>query len=174
MQSHMIPKQSLWAAIRRRRWSLFLVIALAGIWASTAFLSGGDMALAKSLSPILEHRVVILIDSDDEKVMGHAISYSMNITRSYALKKQTVKIEIVANGSGIKLFRGDTSPLQQPLAALRRTIPEIVFSMCDSSKQIAEQKEGHSIDLVTGVRLVPFGIGRVVELEESGWTYIHG
>ncbi len=57
---------------------------------------------------------MILIDSDDDKVMGHAISYSMNITRDFALKHQTVQIEIVANGSGIKLFRADTSPLKQP------------------------------------------------------------
>jgi len=106
--------------------------------------------------------------------MGHAISYSINITRSYALKNEVVKIEIVANGSGIKLFRADTSPLQQPLAVLRQAIPGIVFSMCNSSKQIAEQKEGHSIDLVIGARLVPFGIGRVVELQESGWSYVHG
>jgi len=106
--------------------------------------------------------------------MGHAISYSINITRSYALKNEVVKIEIVANGSGIKLFRADTSPLQQPLAVLRQAIPGIAFSMCNSSKQIAEQKEGHSIDLVIGARLVPFGIGRVVELQESGWSYVHG
>ncbi len=121
-----------------------------------------------------EHHVVILIDSDDERVMGHAISYSMNITRDYALRHETVEIEIVANGSGIKLFRADTSPLQQPLNYLRQSIPNIVLSMCDSSRQIAEQKEGHAIDLVAGARLVPFGIGRVVELEEAGWSYVHG
>jgi intracellular sulfur oxidation DsrE/DsrF family protein len=174
MQSNTPLKQPPWAANRIRRWSLFLIIALAGMWGAAALPSGSHRALAKSSSAILEHRVVILVDSDDEKIMGHAISYSINITRSYAMKNESVKIEIVANGSGIKLFRADTSPLQQPLAALRQAIPGIVFSMCDSSKQIAEQKEGHSIDLVAGARLVPFGIGRVVELEESGWSYIHG
>jgi intracellular sulfur oxidation DsrE/DsrF family protein len=120
------------------------------------------------------HRVVILIDTDDEKVMGHAISYSMNIARSYAAKNQKVAIEVIANGLGIRLFRADTSPLQQPLAFLRQSLPDIVLSMCDSSRQIAEQREGHSIALIPGARLVPFGIGRVVELEEAGWSYIHG
>jgi hypothetical protein len=129
---------------------------------------------ANSSPQAKEHRVVILIDSDDEKIMGHAISYSMNITRSYAGKNEKVKIEVVANGSGIKLFRADTSPLQQPLAVLRQAIPDIVFSMCDSSRQIAEQKEGHPIALIPEAGLVPFGIGRVVELQESGWSYVHG
>lgn len=120
------------------------------------------------------HRVVILIDSDDEKIMGHAISYAMNITRAFAARHQSVKIEVVANGPGIKLLRADTSPLQQPLAILRQTLPDVTLSMCDSSRQIAEQKEGHAIGLIDGARLVPFGIGRVVELQEAGWSYVHG
>lgn len=124
--------------------------------------------------PHAEGGVVILIDSDDPRVMGHAISYALNIARSYAIKHKTIKIEIVANGTGITLFRSDTSPLQEPLKALRQTFPDIVFSMCDSSKKIAEQREGHSIDPIEGVRLVPFGIGRVIELEQSGWSYING
>ena len=106
--------------------------------------------------------------------MGHAISYSMNIQRSYAGRNEKVIIEIVANGSGINLFRADTSPLRQQLALLRQTIPEIVFSVCDSSRRIAEQKEGHAIEVIPEARLVPFGIGRVVELQEAGWSYVHG
>lgn len=131
-------------------------------------------AAAQPASRSWEHRVVIHVDTDDERVMGHAISYSLNLARSYAQKNETVKIEIVANGSGIKLFRADVSTLQQPLAILRQAMPDVVFSVCDSSRQIAERKEGHAIALVPGARLVPFGVGRLVELQEAGWSYIHG
>ncbi len=120
------------------------------------------------------HRLVILVDSDDRKVMGHAISYAANIARAHADKHERVAIEIVANGSGITLLRDDISPLKQPLAALRQAIPDLVLSMCDSSRQIAAQKEGHAIDPIPGARLVPFGIGRVMELQEAGWSFIHG
>jgi len=149
-----------------------LLILAAGF--GVAVLSDARSTLATTPARSSLHRVVILIDSDNEKIMGHAVSYSMNITRDYAMKNEKVSIEIVANGSGIRLFRSDTSPLQQPLAYLRQNIPGIVFSMCDSSRQIAEEKEGHAIALVPGARLVPFGVGRVVELEEAGWSYIHG
>lgn len=143
-----------------------------------ATLAGGVMVELAGARPAAArtggHNAVILIDSDDEKVMGHAISYSMNLTRSYAQTNERIKIEVVANGSGIKIFRADTSPLQQPLAAVRQAIPDIVFSICDSSRQIAEQREGHPITLIAGVRLVPFGIRRLIELQEAGWSYIHG
>jgi intracellular sulfur oxidation DsrE/DsrF family protein len=157
-----------------RVFMLLIVLPVVLAVGMAADLARGKSAFANSSPQTKEHRVVILIDSDDEKIMGHAISYSMNITRSYATNNEKVKIEVVVNGSGIKLFRADTSPLQRSLAVLRRTIPDIVFSMCDSSRQIAEQKEGHPIALIPGARLVPFGIGRVVELQESGWSYVHG
>jgi intracellular sulfur oxidation DsrE/DsrF family protein len=158
--------------LRTRNLFLFITVSAIAVYVTSALLPIGGPALA--IAPSKTHGVIILIDSDDEKVMGHAISYSLNIVRSYSQKNKTVQIEIVANGAGIKIFRADTSPLQPALAALRQTIPGIVFSMCGSSKLIAEQKEGHSIDLIAGARLVPFGIGRVVELEEGGWSYIHG
>jgi intracellular sulfur oxidation DsrE/DsrF family protein len=158
--------------LRTHNLFLFIAVSAFAVYTASALLPIGGPTLANA--PSKTHGVIIMIDSDDEKVMGHAISYSLNIVRSYSQKNKTVQIEIVANGSGIKIFRADTSPLQAALAALRQTIPGIVFSMCGSSKLIAEQKEGHSIDLIAGARLVPFGIGRVVELEEGGWSYIHG
>ncbi|MDX7950857.1 hypothetical protein P7D22_06655 [Lichenihabitans sp. Uapishka_5] len=120
------------------------------------------------------HRIVILIDSDDDAIMRHAISYAVNLTHAYAERHDLAEIEVVANGAGIKLLRGDTSPLRQPLEALHSALPHLVLSMCASSRRIAEQKEGHSIPLIDGARLVPFGIARVIDLEEAGWSYVHG
>jgi intracellular sulfur oxidation DsrE/DsrF family protein len=156
----------------RSRWWLWTLIAIAGIWTVVSLPFGVHWALVNLglLKP--EHHVVILVSSDDENEFGHAIAYPVNIARAYALKNESVKIEIVANSSGIKLFRADTSPLQPQLAQLRQAVPGLVFSMCNNSKQIAERKEGHPIDLIPGATLVPFGIGRVLELQDAGWTYI--
>ena len=119
------------------------------------------------------HRVVVLVDTDDMQVMKHAISYSFNATRYYSVKNEPITIEIVANGAGIKLFRADVSPLQDILKTLYATVPGIVFSVCASSKAIAEQNEGHPIAIIDSARLVPFGIGRLIDLQEAGWSYVH-
>ncbi|MGY3453835.1 DsrE family protein [Bradyrhizobium sp. USDA 4353] len=121
------------------------------------------------------HGIVVLIDRNDPHVMGHAISYTANLSRHFAGKGQAAPpIEIVANGSGIDVFRADKSPLKEPLATLRQMFPNVVFSMCASSKSIAESKENVTIQLIDGARLVPFGIGRMVELQMKGWAYVHG
>jgi intracellular sulfur oxidation DsrE/DsrF family protein len=150
-----------------------IVFAGLGTW---LILAGPNPVAASAPLPsstIKTHRVVVLVDSDDMKVMKHAISYSFNAARYYNAKSEPITIEIVANGTGIKLFRADVSPLQDILMTLRTGVPEIVFSVCASSKTIAEQNEGHPIAIIDSARLVPFGIGRLIDLQEAGWTYVH-
>ncbi len=105
--------------------------------------------------------------------MGHAIGGSMNLSRYYGDKGEPPLIEIVANAAGIAMFRADKSPLADPIRALRELIPGLTLSVCGSSKAIAEKKEGQEITLLEGVKVVPYGVGRLVDLQEAGWSYIH-
>ena len=141
--------------------------------AGTAAVATTTGANAGGKSDRLVDGVVILIDRNDPYVMGHAISYSANLSRHFAERGLKLQVEVVANGSGIEVFRADKSQLKDPLAALRQMVPDIALSMCASSKMIAEAKEHVSIQLIEGATLVPFGIGRVVELQMKGWAYIH-
>lgn len=143
------------------------LIAGASIFAPTA--SG---ATAPRENRLVEG-VAILIDSNDPHVMGHAISYSANLAKHFAEKGVTLQIEVVANGKGIDVFRADKTPLAEPLATLRQSLPNLAYSMCASSKTLAESKEHISIPLIPGANLVPFGIGRIVDLQVRGWAYVH-
>ncbi|WP_439407778.1 DsrE family protein [Bradyrhizobium sp. DASA03076] len=142
-----------------------------GLLAGTAILTAGGAAAARE--DRLADGVVILIDSNEPYVIGHAISYSANLAKHFADKGTRLLIEVVANGKGIDVFRADKTPLAEPLATLRRSLPDLIYSMCASSKAIAEAKEQLSIPLIPGANLVPFGIGRVVDLQLRGWAYIH-
>ena len=142
-----------------------------GLLAGTAVLTAGGAAAARE--DRLSDGVVILIDSNESYVMGHAISYSANLSKHFAERGARLLIEVVANGKGIDVFRADKTPLAEPLATLRQSVPNLTYSMCASSKTIAEAKEQISIPLVPGANLVPFGIGRVVDLQLKGWAYIH-
>ncbi|KYH03588.1 hypothetical protein [Bradyrhizobium sp. DOA1] len=141
-----------------------------GLLAGTAILTAGGAAAKEDR---LTQGVVILIDSNEPYVMGHAISYSANLSKHFAERGARLLIEVVANGKGIDVFRADKTPLGEPLATLRQSQPNLTYSMCASSKVIAEAKEQISIPLIAGATLVPFGIGRVVDLQLKGWAYIH-
>ena len=146
-------------------------------WSRRGLLAGASMLTAGGPAATREDRladgVVILIDSNEPYVMGHAISYSANLAKHFADKGARLLIEVVANGKGIEVFRADKTPLAEPLATLRQSLPNLAYSMCASSKAIAEAKEQVSIPLISGASLVPFGIGRVVDLQLKGFAYIH-
>ncbi|WP_187436113.1 hypothetical protein [Bradyrhizobium hipponense] len=142
-----------------------------GLLAGASILTAGGAAAAKD--DRLVDGVAILIDSNEPYVMGHAVSYSANLARHFADKGAKLLIEVIANGKGIDLFRADRSTLAEPLATLHQSLPNLTYSMCASSKAIAEAREQVSIPLISGASLVPFGIGRVVDLQLKGWAYIH-
>lgn len=159
----------------RRRWrSIFAAFALFATVLNFGAWTYAPQAVAAEVATKKSHHVVLLIDSDEEKVMRHAIAYIVNLSRAYSEKDEPLSIEVVANGSGIKLFRADTSPFLKELTALRGAYADVTYSMCGSSHALAEQRENKSIPVMEGARLVPFGISRVVELQEQGWTLIQG
>lgn len=104
--------------------------------------------------------------------MKHAITNSLNAIKNYRETNEPVAIEIVAYGPGVHMFRTDTSPVRDLLQFLHANNPEVVFSVCGNTKMIMERAEGHPLSLVEGARVVPFGIVRLTELQEAGWSYI--
>jgi intracellular sulfur oxidation DsrE/DsrF family protein len=104
--------------------------------------------------------------------MKHAITNSLNAMKNYGEKGERAAIEIVAYGPGVHMFRADTSPVKDLLQFLRANHPDIRLSVCGNTKMIMEKKEGHPLALVDGAEVVPFGVVRLLELQEAGWTYL--
>ena len=152
-------------SFRHGRTSWFAIAAL-----FVAMLSYGT-AQAEN-THIRAHHVALQVNSDDPVTMKHAVSNSMNLIRNYRENGEPIQIEIVAYGPGISMFRSDLSPVREILDYIHSNIPEISFTMCGSTKAIIEKREGHKLPLIEGTQVVPFGIVRLVELQEAGWSYI--
>ncbi|MBA8907563.1 hypothetical protein [Aminobacter ciceronei] len=147
---------------------LIVLFGIGGLVASnvqTAVLEVSD-------NPPLHHRIVFQVNADDQVPMKHAVSNSINLVRHYRELGEAARVEIVAYGDGISMFRADASPVRDILEYMRVNFPEIAFSVCGNTKTIIEQREGHIMPLIEGTRVVPFGIVRLVELQEAGWSYI--
>jgi intracellular sulfur oxidation DsrE/DsrF family protein len=44
--------------------------------------------------------------------------------------------------------------------------------VCEATKLGMERSEGHPISFIDNVQMVPSGPGRIIELQEAGWSYI--
>ena len=118
------------------------------------------------------HRLVLHVDTEDTQTMNIALGNAINVKSYYDKLGQPVTIEIVAYGPGITMLRSDTSPVKERIKEARSSIPGLALSMCGNAKAGAEKREGHEIIPLEGVKVVPAGIVRIMELEEQGYSYV--
>ena len=162
-----------WLHSRWFRLSLYgLAIAIPMV--VTLALTGAESASQKAQKPQAPtpHRLVLQINSEDPATMKAIISTSLHLTKYYEAKKEPFSIEIVAYNVGLHMFRADTSPVQELLKILRVTNPNVAFVICDATRVGMERTEGRSLSFVEGTTSAPNGPARIIELQETGWSYI--
>lgn len=118
------------------------------------------------------HRILFHVAADDVGAMSHAISAADNAMKFYRARGESVAIEIVANGAGVRMMRADLSPVAPSIAYLHQTYPGIVLSACGTTLRLMTAREGAEPPLLPGVTVTPAGIARIIELEEEGWSYV--
>jgi intracellular sulfur oxidation DsrE/DsrF family protein len=113
------------------------------------------------------HRVVIQVDSANEATQNIALNNAVNLQKLYGMDNVTV--EVVAYGPGLKMLTRK-SPLHQRVSSL--AMQQITFSACHNTMMKMEKKTGKKVALTDGVGVVPAGVGRIIELEEQGYSYV--
>lgn len=152
-----------------------LALAFAVPFAVTLLLTGSVEAVSKPEAKKPEPRVHHLglpINSDDPTTMRALISTALNLPKYYRERNEPFEIEVVAYNAGVHMLRADTSPVKDLLRVVRGLTPDIRFVVCEATKLGMEHAEGHPLVLLDNVDLVPNGPGRIIELQEAGWSYI--
>jgi len=152
-----------------------LALAFAVPFAVTLLLTGSVAAVSKVELKKPErrvHHVVLPINSDDPTTMRALISTALNLPKYYRERNEPFEIEVVAYNAGVHMLRADTSPVKELLRVVRGLTPDIRFVVCEATKLGMERAEGHPLVLLDNVDLVPNGPGRIIELQEAGWSYI--
>jgi intracellular sulfur oxidation DsrE/DsrF family protein len=118
------------------------------------------------------HRLAIQVDVNDPAVMNLALNNAANVASFYDHKGEEVQVEIVAYGPGLHMLREDTSPVKQRLKSFKESMPNVAFAACDNTKKGMEKAEGKEVQIVAEAKIVPSGVVRLMELQESGWSYV--
>ena len=152
-----------------------LVLAFVLPLTVTLLLTGSEAADSKPQpkpAAVRMHRLVLPINTDDPTTMRALISTSLNLPKYYQERNEAFTIEVVAYNAGVHMLRADTSPVKDMLRVLRAVNTNIRFVVCEATKLGMERQEGRPITLIDNVDLVPSGPGRIIELQEAGWSYI--
>lgn len=145
-----------------------MLIAAVLVTAGLFIAASGQPALAEGKT----HYPAIHVDDNDKGKMNIALNNAANVAKYYEARGDTVKIEIVAYGPGLHMFRKDTSPVKDRIAAMSLQHENLSFSACGNTKAIMSKKAGAEIPILEEATIVPSGVVRLMELQEEGWTYI--
>lgn len=113
------------------------------------------------------HKVVIQVSTADPLTQKIALNNAVNVQKHFGA--DNVKVEIVAYGPGLSILTRK-SPLSKRVESL--AISEIRFSACGNTIKKVTKKKGKKPVLTAGVKVVPAGVVRIMELQGKGYAYI--
>lgn len=146
------------------------------VWPQGLDLISAQVARASGKAPtpsaVKPARVVLHVNQNDPAVMNLALNNAQNITSYYKSTSQPVTIEVVAYGPGLHMLRADTSPIKARLASFTMEQPDIRFSACENTQTNMSKAEGKEVPLLNEAKVVPSGVVRLIELQQSGYAYV--
>lgn len=142
------------------------------ILASLCFILSAVLLPQTALASGTTHKIAIHVDQNDPQVMNMALNNAKNIDTFYRSKGEEIEIELVAYGPGLMMLREDKSPVKDRISTMALEMPNLAFSGCGNTQRAMSRKEGKEVKLLSEAHLVPSGVVRLLELQESGYSYV--
>lgn len=149
--------------------SLGLLIGIAGVQVNPWNATAQTLTAEQSITKILVH-----LTSDDTEGGLNTLNNLEQLLEDYQARDQVVRIEVVANGHGIKLFDPENTAIAQRIARLSRQYDNLVFAACKNTIQQMQIAEDRHVQLIPQVKLIDSGVVEVIKRQREGWTYIRG
>lgn len=111
--------------------------------------------------------VVIQVSSKDPVVQKIALNVAVNVQKAYGI--DNVDVEIVAFGPGLSILTKKSKNVKRVESL---ALQNITFSACGNTMKKVTKKKGKTPKLAEGVKIVPAGAIRIMELHKQGYTYI--
>ncbi len=111
-------------------------------------------------------KVVIQVSTDDKRTQMIALNNAVNVQKALP----DAEVEIVAYGPGLGMLTG-ASAQKDRISSLAMS-EGITFSACGNTMNNVAKKSGNMPVLIDGVKVVPAGVVRIMELQSKGYAYI--
>ena len=128
--------------------------------------------MARAVPVFKTHRLILQVNTNDPAAMNLALNNATNVTQHYKELGEKVKIEVVTFGPGLHMLRDDTSPVKARIEQMALSTPEVSFKACGNTQEKMHQAEQKDIPIVSQAQVVKSGVVRVMELQETGWSYV--
>jgi intracellular sulfur oxidation DsrE/DsrF family protein len=117
-------------------------------------------------------RVVFHISSSDVELAKQMMEQVELVLNDYERKGRNIRVEVVANNQGIRLFQQGITPIQQQLSRLHDRYSNVVFAACANTMERFERLNREKIKIVPQVVIIRSGVSFVARRQQLGWAYI--
>lgn len=163
---------------RWRGWGIaaLLVACVAAGWIGHALVGFGDASGREgrgvaTLHGIPADRVLVHVSSGNRETLATALDEVEDLLRGARSEGRKIRVEIVANSTGLDLLRLNASPYRARVAALRHEFPNLTFVACHQTIERLRE-HGVAVELLPGVQVAPSALDQVVKRLQGGWVYI--
>ena len=113
-------------------------------------------------------KVVIQVSTKDPLTQKIALNNAANVLK--AMGPGNVLVEIVAYGPGLSILTKKSKNAKRVKSMAFNE--DLQFSACGNTMKKVKKKKGKTPKLTKGVKIVPAGVVRIMELQEKGYSYI--
>ena len=163
---------------RNVMYACLLLLAFSGGWISSDMIPQQPNSVAQSdaeeglyASAEQPGKYILHIGTHDTEKFRHILDKAENLMAKYQDDMQLIELEIIANASGLDLFRKSASPYAQRVKQLGEKYPNIRFIACSNAIERLKER-GIEPDLINTVHQGPTALDQVVKRMNDGWTYI--
>lgn len=161
-----------WAAVA----ALCVASATAGwmgrsAWAPPAIDLERELTAGATLREVSGDRILVHFSSSQREPVAAALEDVEHVLREAMRNGRDLRIEIVANSSGLDLFRAGVAPYPERLAALRAAYPNVTLVACSQTIDRLRER-GIAVQLLPGVETASSALDQVVRRLQGGWAYV--
>jgi intracellular sulfur oxidation DsrE/DsrF family protein len=118
-------------------------------------------------------RYVLNLSTSDYGAVKTALDDADNLIASYKRSHTPLKIDIIADHTGIDVLRMDVSPYRARIEKLLKDNRNVIsLFACAQSLSKAKDKEGHSLIMLPGTHVDKRANELIPKRLDEGWVYI--
>lgn len=117
-------------------------------------------------------KVLFHVSDGDTEHLKSVLDEVENLMQFYRQTQQTVRVEVITNGSGLSLLLAGISPYADRIQRMQKEYDNLAFVACQNTIERFEQELGMSAQLLSGVTVIDSGVAQIMRRQQQGWAYL--
>ncbi len=155
-----------------------LLLVMGGVsgWLISTLTDSGDLvhlyqAIARNDSGTSPSKFMVYVGNADPVRMKSALDESENLLATADQGNREIRVEIIANESGVNMLRAGVSHYAARIAEMQTKYPNLSLVACTQTLNKLKKK-GVDVRLLPNIRSVSSAVEEIKRRLEEGWDYV--